>query len=195
MKKPPSPHPERQGPMHRLEVGKPYHPGRRRWPEGSDYNFRNGGHELRLFVGGATLPEVEAVRSGPVQFGFFAEPEGLFLITRFGTRMSFDCSYHWQRMAETTGDRTMPPASEETSPALRALLAIILIEATSGVVLALRTVTFSPEFTRAIDRAIADQAAGPYDPAGHREWADGMTARLSTDQRWERCTMRCPGGA
>ena len=181
--------------LHALQVGKPYDPRRRSWPEGANYNFRFGAHELRIFLAGARPREVEAIRSGPVEFGFFAEPEGLFLITRFGTRMSFECSYHWQRAAEATGDRTLPPAWEETSPELRALLAIILIEATSGVVLALRTVTFSPEFTRAIDRAIADQAAGPYDPAGHREWADGMTARLSTDQLWERCTMRCPGGA
>jgi len=179
--------------MYKLEVGKPYQPGRRRWPEGVDYNWRSGGHELRLFLGGATRHEVEAVRSGPVQFGFFAEPEGLFLIARFGTRLSFDCSYNWHRLS--ADDRTLPPPSEETSPKLRAILTIILVEATSGVVLALRGVTFSPEFTRAIDRSIADQAAGPYDPAGHREWADGMTARLSTDQRWERCTMRCPGGA
>ena len=141
MKKPPSQHPERQGPMHRLEVGKPYHPGRRRWPEGSDYNFRNGGHELRLFVGGATLPEVEAVRSGPVRFGFFAEPEGLFLITRFGTRMSFDCSYNWHRVmrnnpsgsaknpnwtgpdrtASTSGSVAPPTNSRSSWPPLRKL--------------------------------------------------------------------------
>ena len=181
--------------LHALKVGKPYAPRRRSWSEGADYNFRSGAHELRIFLARPTRSEVEAIRSGPVDFGFFTEPMGLFLITQFGSRLSFDCSYHWQRMAEVTGDRMLPPPSEETSPALRALVAIILVEATSGVVLVLRAVTFSPEFTRAIDRSIADQAAGPYDPAGHREWADGMTARLSTDQRWERCTMRCPGGA
>jgi hypothetical protein len=181
--------------LHALEVGKPYDPRRRSWPEGADYNFREGAHELRIFLAGASPREVEAIRSGPVEFGFFAGPLGLFLITRFGSSLSFDCSYHWQRMAETTGDRTMPPASEETSPALRALLAIILIEASNGTVLTLRTVTFSPEFTRAIHRAIAGQAAGPYDPAGHRDWADSMTGRYSTDQFWQRCITRCQGGA
>ena len=50
MKKPPSQRPEHQGPMHRLEVGKPYDPSRRAWPEGADYNFRAGGHELRIFA-------------------------------------------------------------------------------------------------------------------------------------------------
>ena len=180
--------------MYKLEVGKPYQPGRRRWPEGVDYNWRSGGHELRLFLGGATRHEVEAVRSGPVQFGFFAEPEGLFLIARFGPTLSFDCSYHWHRMAEVTGDRTLPPPAEETSPELRALLSVILIEATTGVVLALRAATFSPEFTRAIHRAIAGQAAGTYDRVEHLRWAEALTARYTTLELWARCAMRCKGG-
>jgi hypothetical protein len=181
--------------LHALEVGKPYDPRLRSWSEGADYNFRSGAHELRIFLARPTRSEVEAIRSGPVDFGFFTEPMGLFLITQFGSRLSFDCSYHWQRMAEVTGDRMLPPPSEETSPALRALVAIILVEATSGVVLVLRAVTFSPEFTRAIHRAIADQVGAPYDRATHQKWADGMTARHSTDQLWERCTTRCQGGA
>jgi len=180
--------------LHALQIGKPYDPRRRSWPEGADYNFRFGAHELRIFLAGARPREVEAIRSGPVEFGFFAEPLGLFLLTRFGTALSFDCSYHWQRRAEVTGDRTLPPASLETSPALRALVAIILIEATNGTVLALRTVTFSPEFTRALHRAIADQAGAPYDRAPHERWAAGMKRRLSTHQLWARCTMRCQGG-
>jgi hypothetical protein len=178
--------------MHRLEVGKPYDPARRSFAEGADYNFRSGAHELRIFLRAAARAEVEAVRAGPVEFGFFAEPEGLFLITRFGTRLPFDCSYNWHRLS--ADDRTLPPPSEETSPELRAILTIILVEATNGVVLALRAVTFSPEFTRALHRAIADQVGAPYDRAEHQRWADGMTARLSTDQLWSRCTMRCQGG-
>jgi hypothetical protein len=98
--------------MYRLEVGAPYEPSRRRWPEGADYNWRSGGHELRLFLGRATLSEVEAVRSGPVEFGFFAEPAGLFLITRFGSQLSFDCSFNWHRLS--ADERTLPPPPEET---------------------------------------------------------------------------------
>jgi hypothetical protein len=178
--------------MHRLEVGKPYDPQRRSWPEGADYNYRAGGHEIRIFLRAAARAEVEAVRSGPVEFGFFADPMGLFLIARF-TRMSFDCSYQWHRVA--VEDRTLPPAWEEISPALRALIHILLVDAETGVVLALRDVSFSPEFTRALHRAIADQTVGPYDRAAHQRWADGMTAQHTTDQLWGKCTMRCQGGA
>jgi hypothetical protein len=177
-----------------LEVGKPYSPGRRAWPEGADYNFCGGGHELRIFLGRATPEEVEAVRSGPAELGFFAEPPGLVLVARFGPALAFDGKYHWHRMAEVTGDRSLPPPAEETSPALRALLSIILVEGTTGRVLALRAATFSPEFTRALHQAIADQAAGAYDRVEHQRWAEALTARYTTHQLWGRCSIRCRGG-
>jgi hypothetical protein len=178
--------------MYAIEVGKAYDSHRRRWPEGADYNFRAGGHELSIFLDGATAAEVEAIESGPVEFGFFAEPMGLFLITRFGP-LAFDCSYHWQRLSAE--NRTLPPPSEDVSPELRALLTIILVDAFTGIVLALRTVTFSPEFTRALHRAIADQVGAPYDRAAHERWVDGMVGCYTTNQLWTLCTVRGQGGA
>jgi hypothetical protein len=179
---------------YRLVRGEPYPRGQAPYPEGADYHFRSHGHELRIFLARAGRTRVEAVRRGPVEFGLLAERAGLFLIARFGPSLSFDCPYHWRRTAEATGDRTMPPASEGTSPAARATIAIVLVEAATGIVRAIREVSFSPEFTRAIRRAIADQAAGPYERAGHEQWAD-QTRRYSPDPLWQRCTVHCQGGA
>jgi hypothetical protein len=174
------------GSFEALQVGKPYPGGPRAWPEGADYNFRSGGHELRIFLDGATRREVDAIQSGQVEFGLIVEPAGLMLITRFGS-LTFDCSYHWRR------DRTLPPPSEETNPSLWALMTIVLLEASNGLVLVLRTVTLSPEFTRAIHKAITDQAGSPYDRPGHQRWADSMV-HYTTDQLWAQCTTRCEGG-
>jgi hypothetical protein len=179
--------------MYALEVGKLYNPHRRRWSEGADYNWRSGGHELRIFLDGATPTEIEVIESGPVEFGLFAEPLGLFLVARFGRSLSFDCSYHWHRVSAE--DRTPPPPSEDISPELRALLTIILVDASTGIVQALRTATFSPEFTRALHRAIADQVGAPYDRGAHDRWVKGMVGRHTTNQLWTLCTVRCQGGA
>jgi hypothetical protein len=182
----------RSRPLELLMVGKLYHPARHSWPEGADYNFRLGSHELRMFVPRATPKEVAAVDSGPVEFGSMVEPAGLFLIVRFDDGLTFDCSYNWHMV--NPADRTPAPPFEETSPALRALITLIFIEATTGVVLALRAVTWSPEFTRAIHKAIADQTTAPFDRAEHQRWADSMTAGFTTDQLWDRTTIRCHGG-
>jgi hypothetical protein len=182
--------------MHALQVGRPYHPARQSWPQGADYNYQaaadgHGAHELRIFLAAPTAKEIEAMRNGPVEFGFFAEPEGLFIVTRFSSSLSFDCSYQWHRLEEA--DRVPPPPFEETSPALRALLTIILVDAATGIVRALRAVSYSPEFTRSLHRAIADQVAGPYDAAAHQAWAAGLLG-FNTHQLWDWCTTRCHSG-
>jgi len=199
VKKPPSQRPERQpGPIHPYIVGKPYHPTRRHWPEAADYNYRAGGHELRIFLPRATSREINAIESGRIEFGLMVELPEIFVISRFhgpdGRLVtSFDCSYSWHRVSPE--ERTDPPAWEDTKPQLRALLSIILVEATSGVILALRAVTYSPEFTRSFHRAIADQAQLPYDPAEHDRAVADIVRRNTIVQLWERCSVRCVGGS
>ena len=194
MKRPPS----QPAPMHTYIVGQLYDPSRKSWPEGADYNFRAGGHELRIFLGGATPREIAAVGTGRVDFGLMAELPEIFVVSRFRgpdgrVVCSFDCSYSWHRVSPD--ERTDPPVWEDTSPQLRALASIILVEATNGVILALRTCSYSPEFTRSFHRAIHDQAALPYDQAEHERAVADIVRRLNTDQIWERCAIRCEGGA
>jgi hypothetical protein len=184
--------------MHTYTVGQLYDPRRRSWPEGADYNFRAGGHELRVFLGHATPREIAAVRTGRVEFGAMIELPEIFVVSRFHNSdgkvvCSFDCSYSWHRVSPE--ERSQPPAWEETSPELRALLTIILVEASTGIILALRTCSYSPEFTRSLHRAIADQAALPYDQAEHEAAVADIVKRLDTNAIWERCAVRCEGGA
>ena len=67
-------------------------------------------------------------------------------------------------------------------------LASSKVKATNGVILALRTCSYSPEFTRSFHRAIHDQAE-------HERAVADVVRRLNTDQIWERCAIRCEGGA
>jgi hypothetical protein len=121
-----------------------------------------------------------------VLFRSFHAPDGKVVC-------SFDCSYQWHRVSPE--ERSQPPAWEETSPELRALLTIILVEASTGIILALRSVSYSPAFTRSLHRAIADQAALPYDAAAHEAAVADIVHRLDTNAIWERCAVRCEGGA
>jgi hypothetical protein len=185
--------------MQLLTVGQPYDPARRVWPEGADYNFRGGDHELRIFLTRATPREVAVAETGRIEFGLLVDLPELYVISRFFDPrhpdkmvMSFDCSYSIHRVAAE--ERTPPPASEEISPALRALVAVVLIEATTGVVLALRAMSYSPEFTRAFHRAIADQLALPYDRTRQERETAAKVAALDTYHLWDLCKVYCTGG-
>lgn len=143
---------------HLYEVGKPYIPGRTAWPEGVEYNFRAGQHELRLFFRSPSAAEVEAVRTGDCEFALVVEGPVIFLMYRFGRSINWsDSSYTWHLVPED--QRELP---ETAGLLVHAFLHVILLDAASGLVCALRSVTFSPEFTLALHGAIHAQAEAPW---------------------------------
>lgn len=139
--------------MHRLEVGKPYPV---RLPESIQYNYRGGQHELLMVLGRlAACCTVDDIRSGPCEFGVLMRGPVIFFLYRFGDSLPWsDAPLSWWLVPEK--ERIAPPLSE--SPGTRALLTIILVEQETAIILALRAVTFSPEFTLAIHDAIRAQA-------------------------------------
>jgi hypothetical protein len=165
MKKPPSRLPERQGGLHRYEVGKLYHPDRKIWPQGNQFNYRGGECELILFFDCPTPAEVDAVKSGLPEFGLYVRDGLVVLCYRFvhpkeGAPWS-DAPYHYHLVPER--DRIPPPDPDQLSAESRAILHIVLVNATGGQIRALRAVSLSPEFTRSLFSVIGHQAAGHWD--------------------------------
>jgi len=141
-----------------LSVGKPYIEGRTSWPEHVEYNYRGGGHELRLFYPNLTPAELEAFQGGPARFALAVRDDVIFFCWKFGDLPWADSTYSiWNVDSE---ERTAPPEWAET--AARALLVVIVIESTSGLVAGLRALTLSPHFTLRLHNAIREQLGRPW---------------------------------
>jgi len=137
-----------------LEVGQPYVAGRTAWREGAEYSFRRGEHELRIFLPSASPAEIEAVRAGEAEFALVVELPVIFLMYRFGSLFRWsDSTFSWPPVPAAPRALLAPEGSET-----RALLRIALVNAESGLVLALRTITLSPLFTHRLYGAIREQA-------------------------------------
>ena len=148
-----------------FEVGKPYS-ARTRWPEGSQYNFRGGGHELLLLFASPSDREVTGVRKAPVELALVVEGPLVVLSHRFGDALPWgDSPFSWHLLPES--ERVYPPPWEDGSPEQRALLAVFLVDAATGILRALRQLTMAPDFTRAIHRAIVEQAQQPWNAAAY----------------------------
>ena len=182
--------------MHALSVGKPYIPGRSRWPEVGEYNYRAGANELRIFWGAPTASEVESVRKGPALFGLYTQGDLLILCYRFGSLPWSDAPYsiHLLEPAGVPPEDRVPPDPASLTPESRALLDVVLIDAGSGIVRALRTVTFSPEFTGALYYAIAAQARMPFDKSEYDESIERVYRTYPTDRLAAACQVQCKGG-
>lgn len=145
--------------MYAIEVGKLYNPNRKVWPETTQYNFRDGGHELVLFYRRPTASEIQAVRTGKAEFALAVYESVLFFLSNFGGADHWDdapFSIHLVPEAQ----RTIPPPP--ATPETRALLSVILVDAASGLVRAMRQLTLSPDFTAKLVGLIHAQAALPF---------------------------------
>ena len=143
--------------MQIVAIGKPLFEARRELPEAIEYNYQAGDHTLLLSMKNLNPSEIKAVREEPAEFGLHCEDGIIFLLYRFGEILPWsDSAFSWWNVAEE--DRRIP--EQRKHPAERILLKIILIEATTGVVKAIRVTTFSPEFTERLHRAIRGQATG-----------------------------------
>lgn len=93
--------------MFEYRVGKVYHPGKTHWQPGSDFNFRSGVLELRLFFDKLTHSDIRAIRNGPCTFHLAAVNTILFFIFEFGKACPLsDNSYSWWLVPE---DERTPP--------------------------------------------------------------------------------------
>lgn len=143
--------------MQIVAIGKPLFEGRNELPEAIEYNYQAGDHTLLLSMKNLHPKEIEAVREECAEFGLYCENGVIFLLYRFGETLPWsDSAFSWWNVAEE--DRRIP--EPQANPAERILLKIILVEAATGIVKAIRVTTFSPEFTAKLHEAIRRQATG-----------------------------------
>jgi len=62
------------------------------------------------------------------------------------------------------------------------LLHIILVDASNGIVRAMRVISLSPEFTQALHRAIQEQAEMPFARAGYNGELESLFAHYSSSE-------------
>ena len=143
--------------MQIVTIGKPLFEERTELPEAVEYSYQAGDHTLLLSMKNLHPKEIEGVREAEAEFGLYCENGILFLLYRFGIALPWsDSAFSWWNVAEE--DRRIPAPPE--NPAERILLKIILIEAVTGIVEAIRVTTLSPDFTEKLHNAIREQAAG-----------------------------------
>lgn len=143
--------------MHIVAIGKPLFESRIELPEAIEYNYQSGDHTLLLSMKNLHPKEIEAVRESEAEFGLYCENGIVFLLYRFGETLPWsDSAFSWWNVAEE--DRRLPAPCE--NPAERILLKIILVEAATGIVKAIRVTTLSPAFTEKLHDAIRQQATG-----------------------------------
>ena len=176
--------------MYAIQVGQPLNPDINSWPPMPEYNFMDGSHELILSFANPRRQEIEAVREATAHFAFTIVGDIIVFQYRFGAALPWsDCGYNWHRVNEEA--RTLP---EMPTAGERALLSVIFIDVNTGIVKALRALTFSHTFTKRLHQAIREQAARPF-PDDYDQQAKWLFVNYSTKQLRQRAIASCTGGS
>ena len=174
--------------MHVLAIGEPYDRSIQKWPEGCHYNFDASGHWLHyLFIHPSKI-EISSIQQGAVRFGLYVHGPVIFLLHQLGDLFWNDAPYSWWRVPAE--HRRLP----EVSGGVHALVKTVLVDTSSGLVAALRVLTFSAEFTRRLHEAILLQTQSPWDPAQHDQVIREVYSRFSTEDLVHRAEILCKGG-
>lgn len=175
---------------HLYEVGKLYHPDRRKWGENVEYNYRGGAHELRLFYPSPTIMEIEAVRSGEAKFALYPYLDVIFFCFKFGDQPWSDSPYNIHLVGEA--ERQLP--SDVDNADQRALLTTFMIDANTGILKAMRAVSLSSAFTRALHAAIWKQHEQPF-PADYDAQIQRVYGSHTSNQIANKLAIvKCKGG-
>ena len=177
--------------MNHYAVGQPYNARRTRWPEGTQYNYREGVHELIVFCSRPHPEEVRCYRAAWARFALHVAGPSILLAFRFGNLPWCDAPYTWHLVPDD--QRVLPPA--DLGSDARTLIRVFLVSADDGVVRALRAMTWSPEFTRAMHRAIRRQSAQPWDRLAYDRTLNAIYAQHRSSASLAKvAVVSCTGG-
>ncbi|MGO9121108.1 MAG: hypothetical protein ACLQPD_26285 [Desulfomonilaceae bacterium] len=174
--------------MDAVAVGQLYDPEVISWPEGCLYNYDISGHWLHYLYRNPTVAEIASIMTGPAQFALFIQYPVIFLLHQFGQMPWNDAPYSWGLVPEES--RRLP----ELDPSLHALLKIIMVNSETGIVVALRALTFSGEFTYQLHRAIKAQASLHWDSELHYKTIKSVYQTLTPEEMVQRAGTTCKGG-
>lgn len=145
--------------MHTIEVGKLYIPGKTSYREAGEYNYRAGTHQLVLFYRDPLDEEVRDIQNGEATFAFaYEQPDILVFLYKFAGMGWSDAPYSIHFVPEA--ERTLPPVLTGEQ---RVLLNIVLVDAATGIVRAIRMISLSTLMSRKLHEFIAQQAAAQFD--------------------------------
>lgn len=146
---------------HLYQVGELYHPDRTVWPERTEYSF-NGHHIIRGFWPHITPSELTMVKSGDIRYTLSVSNDIIFVNFKIGGMGWYNLPF--SIFAVDAAERVIPSLAEikqTENERLHLSHTIFLVEAQTGIVQVIRVLTWSPEFSAALLKAIAAQATKP----------------------------------
>jgi hypothetical protein len=139
---------------------------------GFHYNYANNTHSLILIDDGLTPQQVIDFEISPMDFHLRVDSGLICMVIHVGTSYYGNAFFSW--WANSEDNRSFPQI--ERNPQQRSIVTAFMVEHQTGILKAIRTFTWSPEFCRTLEFEIRRQASHPeYDDW---DWYNRTTAEI-----------------
>ncbi|MBS1807572.1 MAG: hypothetical protein JST84_05210 [Acidobacteria bacterium] len=154
------------------------------------YDYRAGHYQLVLCYNHPTPAEIQAAAADPAEFALKVVGPVIFVCFRFGRSIPWSDAPFSIHLAPEAVAEIPAPATRET----RILLQVFLVDASTGILKAMRAFTFSPAFSRALEAGIAKQQEQPFDRPIYDQSINQVQRQFTSHQLAASAAITCRGG-
>jgi hypothetical protein len=178
--------------MYITKVGEQFIPGRSQYPQGVRFEYTESGPYLIFTFRNPSPKEIEAARKGKVELALHETAPVLWLLHRIeGLEQWSDCPFSI-RIYDGTGRRFDWSEPIEEGQGLG--LNIVLVEASTGILLVQRLVGLSTRFSRELRSTILRQLEQPFSKEDYAAEINRIYANYSTKTLLSWATVKCKIG-
>jgi hypothetical protein len=156
-----------------FDVGTLYSPTRTSWEERIHLRLMPGWSELLVCLRKLTSEEVASLDRKEIRLAWLPGERVSMILSRFGGGPWSDASYEAHRDRDDA-ERFMRATGQNS-------LIIPLVDASSGIIRATRTIQMPPLFLRAMRDSVAQQLSRPHDISTAQRELQGYLARKSDE--------------
>jgi len=168
-----------------LTVGQPFAPERTQWDDGRfEYRYFSGNHLLQLCLSAPSEQDIQNFHFGKIHVGLYIEQSVIFWLFKIQNLMD------WSDQAMSI--RLLQPQDQDIPPlpaAGRIFLSLVLVDADTGLVAGLRTVTYSPHFSKVFRSALLRQKIAHFDKERHNTIIERVYAEFDHSRDMARAAI------
>jgi hypothetical protein len=169
--------------MQKLKVGQLLQEGKTKYQEGVIFDFQQAGPLLYLFFNSPTETEIESIKKGEFEIGFYQKDEVIFIMAKFQGMPWMDAPY--------SVHLSQPFEFQEITEGKGFGLTTLLVDANTGILKAIRYSGLSTEFSRKLRIAIENQKNISWDERSYNQKIDMIYDNYSTDDLVRRADAIC----
>lgn len=169
--------------MQKLEVGQLLQEGKTKYQEGVIFDFQQAGPLLYLFFNSPTETEIESIKKGEFEIGFYQKDEVIFIMAKFEGMPWMDAPY--------SVHLSTPFAFEDIQEGQGFGLTTLLVDASTGILKAIRYSGLSTRFSQKLRGAIEAQNTIPWNEIKYNQKINEVYGNYSTDDLVLRADAIC----